>query len=492
MTGFQKLPPSTNLEAKLPCAPTVDNVSAIEACEFAAIKSGLRVAARTKRSLLLMPGGKRALWTCMAPGMSGRASHAGHGITAELVPGDDGEGLAVSVMTPSGAKRGQTFIQALNTQLISIGSSGATPKAALRRSGSAGSTSTQDTVMSSASRVKNELSAYYYFSKLLLSDKQPPGMAAAQFVQRFYDTYKGLSPTAVEQSRPMRECMAAVDQLCRLIEELLANMEDDALLNIAEVRPWMRNSVERCVFARVGQTLWHLYDGRHSAEDTQYAQKVSDLSRVSDAALLEALGVRRQFQGPEVAVEPSWSSAAPSDCSSPKRVEGQCAQELEDSAIGSSVTRSTAATTEESVTSSRDQHSGFKVGPGGPYERAAAALSQIEVSLLNNRGRNCTPREAIEALTFSQFEMKTCAVEVTCGQLELCSMDDILPVFIFILVRSALTKPFACSRFMNDALSRDESLESEGRAVLLLESAARHVAYDWDIGELLSESGGYP
>jgi len=65
-------------------------------------------------------------------------------------------------------------------------------------------------------------------------------------------------------------------------------------------------------------------------------------------------------------------------------------------------------------------------------------------------------------------------------------MDDVMPVFIFVLVRSSLLRPFACASFMQDALSQDERLDSEGRAVLLLESAARYVAYDWDISELVS------
>lgn len=466
----------------------------MKACEAAALKAGLRVAARTKRSLLLIPGPRRAMFnklTCLAPGMglSGRDTHAGHAITAELVPSEDGEGLAFAVATPSGAKRGEAFISALNSQLSKQGINDNSAEKPNTGGYSNTSRRTDDTVMhdGSAARFKSELCAYYYFSKLLLSEKEAPGMAAEQFVQRFMQTYKGVAPTAVEQGRPMRECMAAVDQLSKLVTELVANLEPEAYSNVRELQPWMRGSVERCVFARVGQTLWHLYDGRHSAEDAQYAQKARDLSRVSDAALLDALGVSSRFQGtPAEPASPKLplASESESELASPSSPKKEDSTELEDSA-----TRSTAAETEEA--NSRRTHPGesvlLRATLGGPYERAAAALSQIEVSLLSNSGRNSTPREAIEALTFSQFEMKTCVLEVTAGQHELCTMDDILPLFVFILVRSSLSKPFACSRFMTDALSRDEALESEGRAVLLLESAARHVAYDWDISSLLSD-----
>merc|ERR1719401_3248222 len=95
----------------------------------------------------------------------------------------------------------------------------------------------------------------------------------------------------------MRKCMGAVEQLSKLLEEQLETLDPEALANVAELRPWLRSSVERCVFARVGQVLWHLYDGRHSAEDAQYAQKARALRRVSDARLLEVLGVSSQFRG---------------------------------------------------------------------------------------------------------------------------------------------------------------------------------------------------
>jgi hypothetical protein len=39
-------------------------------------------------------------------------------------------------------------------------------------------------------------------------------------------------------------------------------------------------------------------------------------------------------------------------------------------------------------------------------------------------------------------------------QAELYSMDDIMPVFILVLVRSSLSRPFASARFMYDALSQ--------------------------------------
>ena len=43
-------------------------------------------------------------------------------------------------------------------------------------------------------------------------------------------------------------------------------------------------------------------------------------------------------------------------------------------------------------------------------------------------------------------------------------------------------------RLMEDGLSSDARLDSEGRSVLLLEAAARYIADEWDIKALLAES----
>lgn len=501
MPAFQKfnsLPPCTNVEEKLVCPPTLDNISAIQACEAAAVKSGYCIAARTKRSLVLMPGPRRALLTCLASGVSrARDSHAGRGITAELVPSDSGETLAVSVTTPAGGKRrdSQNFISALQNQL----NSGNSPS-----SSSSSPKRTDETVTElSASRFKSELAAYYYFSKLLLSEKEAPGVAAAQFVQRFSETYRSVKPTEVQPAQPMRECMAAVDQLSRLVDELVADLDADALANVAEMKPFLRGSVERCLFGRVGRTLWQLYEGRHSADDTKYAQKVHHLSRFSDARLLDALGVRSQFRGLTQREEEQISGGyATANGGAAHPAGDELLRAAGDADLGhGDISADNGRTLEgqdeyaEEIDSpeshspgSLSENSAWQAGLGGPYERAVASLSQVEILLLGRSGRSCTPREATEALTFSQFEMKTCVLEATGGETELRTMDDILPLFVFILVRSALTKPFACAQYMNDSLSRDESLESEGRAVLLLESAARHVAYDWDIEDLLPQS----
>merc|ERR1719410_2360456 len=156
-----------------------------------------------------------------------------------------------------------------------------------------------------------------------------------------------------------------------------------------------------------------------------------------------------------------------------------------DEAVFSEQTLSTTVGTEDTANQSSQSHISRNSESWnfiGLYERAAAALSQIEVGL--NSGQGCSPRQIVEALTLSQLEMKTCAFEASGGQAELNAMDDVMPLFIYVLARSSLVRPFACASFMQEALTQDERQESEGRAALLLESAARYIAYEWDLSIL--------
>merc|ERR1719203_2657016 len=92
-------PSADLLEAKLLCPAEVDHPVALRACEVAGIKCGYRIASRTRRSMVLMPGPRRRLFACLAPSGAGGALALGLGITVELVPDCDGDCLNVVVTT---------------------------------------------------------------------------------------------------------------------------------------------------------------------------------------------------------------------------------------------------------------------------------------------------------------------------------------------------------------------------------------------------------
>jgi len=230
-----------------------------------------------------------------------------------------------------------------------------------------------------------------------------------------------------------------------------------------------------------------LYKASHQTEDAQFEGLVKLLAQVSDAELFQALEVRHEFRGPPEA-DASLLGPLPPAVSRAESVDEVMIDldfNLKAEAAPSEQTLSTTVGTEDTAIQSSQSHVSRNSESWNflsLYERAAAALSQIEVAL--NSGQGCSPRQIVEALTLSQLEMKTCAFEASAGQAELHAMDDVMPLFIFVLARSSLVRPFACASFMQDALTQDERLDSEGRAVLLLESAARYITHEWDLSNL--------
>lgn len=460
---------------------------AMRACVDAAVQCGLSIGGQTASSMVLLPGVRRSLLRCLAPSAAAALATkspagSGCGIAAELTS-RGGDGLAISIVSPE-ADTGSAYIEALREQLSHIA------PAAKREAAEC------------QSPLRRESSAYLLVSKLLCDRKELPGAFAAEFVQGFAERYSPESAAAraatasvacaadraargpPASGAAMAECMDAVAKLRALVEQAVGGMGLSCPVLPEEVGPLLRRTVERCLFARVGPTLWRHYSSHHRERDDRYAHKARALSRLSDFELLRALEVKPVFcgggssgpSGAKTCGSPRARAEAPAPPSPSKPPGG-----LQDSgACGGE----TGGTGESPPLTQRDVSL-----VAHPYERASAVLQQVEASLQ----RGGTPSGATEALLSAQLEMKACAFEASGGEAELTSMDDILPLFVFILARSPLRRPLACAALLRDALPRELRIDSEGRATLLLESAAAYVADEWDFSELLAtDRGGSP
>lgn len=495
-------PPAQQLQAHIPCPPQLDHVSALCECEAAAGECGFRVASRSKRHLLLMPWRRPNLLSCVAPNFVPAAPAAdfagGQGIAVELAPVGEGSGLEVSVAT-SRAPCSEAFVSKLSSRLENFGNEeigeaiGST--APIAATGSPrkehGAFRSKDTM--------NEAQAYYRCSKLLCDSRQPAGRQAAelaaQVVQRCGAGLEQDDDTVSSCEGAMVQCVDAVQQLCRLVAEAEGAEGTGAgeCDGSGGSRERYYGAVERCFFARVGMPLWHSYERRYAEDDALFVQKSRALAVVNNVAVWDALGVRATFRGPAGAAQAfSADEAALVAVANRERSRAEASDR-------SLRTCSTAAATEECMSPAESSGSAWQ-GPvacplltamapdAGPYERAAAALKGVEAALRSGRG--FTPREAVEALALAQLEMKTCALGASGGQAELYAMDDVMPVFVFVLARAGLSRPFACAAFAGDALTHDQRLDAEGRAVLLLDAAARHITFDWDFADLVGACPG--
>lgn len=90
------------------------------------------------------------------------------------------------------------------------------------------------------------------------------------------------------------------------------------------------------------------------------------------------------------------------------------------------------------------------------------------------------PNSLLQRLLSILVSVKTEVLTGTQGQRELESMDDIAPIFLFVLLSAAeVQSPNALYHFCLDTMRPDQRMETEGRTVALLEGATRLVINDW-------------
>lgn len=394
----------------------------------------------------------------------------------------------------------------------------------------------------SAGCFRFESEAYYRVSKVLHDVSTTPGLVAAAFTRDFLAACadfgsgerRGGDAQADAQSarrflqdrRPMAQVASITERLRQLVEDHLVAPDESLSLTqsrgsngsgvpafVERLRPWLRLAVERSMYGRIGGALWQVYVRRYAAEDALFASRAEDLRRVPDEALLASLEVRPPFLGrgevAEVApedvelgeTEPEAECAKVGEeaCAGPPTPSTEAPANSEDR--GASDTPGDGAAEQDAAPGPGDQvcagdgaeaceaparltAAELRLPPQLPqsvFARAAAALGRVEASVGGFGGDgSCTPGEAMQALELAQLEMKTGVMEVSRGKAELVSMDDIMPLFVYVLLRSGMRRPLACAAFIRDSLTPDQRTENEGRTVMLLECGAHHVVeFDW-------------
>jgi hypothetical protein len=91
-----------------------------------------------------------------------------------------------------------------------------------------------------------------------------------------------------------------------------------------------------------------------------------------------------------------------------------------------------------------------------------------------------SPNSILQRLLSILVSIKTEVLTGTRGSKELDSMDDIAPIFLFLVVSASdLRTPNAIYHYLLDTMPQDQRMETEGRAVALLEGATRIVLSEW-------------
>ena len=109
------------------------------------------------------------------------------------------------------------------------------------------------------------------------------------------------------------------------------------------------------------------------------------------------------------------------------------------------------------------------------FDKSIALINTLQTSFNDGAFPNLLLQQLLSILV----SLKTEVLTQTFGQKELDSMDDIAPIFLFLIVSSTqLTSPTAIYQFLLDVMPQEQRMETEGRTVALLEGASRLVLMD--------------
>lgn len=116
------------------------------------------------------------------------------------------------------------------------------------------------------------------------------------------------------------------------------------------------------------------------------------------------------------------------------------------------------------------------------FEKSVALVNELQTQFDKSSG--LVPNFLIQKLLSVLISVKTEVLMGSQGQRELESMDDIAPIFLFVVLSaSELASPNALYHFLLDTMREENRLETEGRIVALLEGATRLVMNDWEVPE---------
>ncbi len=116
-----------------------------------------------------------------------------------------------------------------------------------------------------------------------------------------------------------------------------------------------------------------------------------------------------------------------------------------------------------------------------PYAEAIKALEKIHEST--------NPRDKLNCVNECFNLIKTTVVDHYRGKVELETMDDILPIFIYVVSQSSITHLQSEILFLQDYTKiLDDGYELEQRMLTNIEVAANYISSEWELGQPKKET----
>ena len=311
-----------------------------------------------------------------------------------------------------------------------------------------------------------------------------------------------LSLTTWEANRQIDDAVREVRTMCAVLSEsLLAMLPSLRELRTTSVGSALLDVVAEVIFELVGKTLRPLYAALCAEPDALYVQQLREMRSL----LPQHMGVRR-----ELSLLPAIRSAADTAALwSPPESMLQAAADADllarfpppppatasDDLLGSSPERSNWADslltlfradpnqldgafgrlyTRSLLRSARMIQFAWRgraVGPLGlgPYKRAVGALRELPPI--------CTPITKAEKVlrSLNLLALEVSAVLQTHGSSEEIAADELLPLFVFVLVRARVPSLYSQARIISDFLPKQYALGRHGYSLATLQAALQHL-----------------
>lgn len=288
---------------------------------------------------------------------------------------------------------------------------------------------------------------YYYYHKILASDKYSLGIKVADFIKIFTTSYAFPEESAKLLPKPMK---IAVEMTNEVVHSFYSNYNIGG--NNKNLMLFWRSSVEKYVFGKIYPTMFAIYLKRYEETDRQFVLRSSITKSTNPFRMLKHLGVNDKY-----IIRENFRFR-----NSELKYDYENNKEEEDFA-------SNPFSWEEKSDASNSEDLSISQNERIPYHESIKSLSSIS--------SYTSPREKLDAVIDFFSNMKSSIVDYWKGKVELTTMDDILPLVIY-TVWYCNWENFASEiNFLKDFVkfAGNETTESAERTLTNIEMGIQYV-----------------
>ncbi|KRX10706.1 hypothetical protein PPERSA_08701 [Pseudocohnilembus persalinus] len=279
-----------------------------------------------------------------------------------------------------------------------------------------------------------ESTANFMFHKILSASKYGIGQKIVVFLNNFEQKYNQKDVQINGQDNPIKEVYMLVNEVVdNLFTEYNYGKSDTK-----QIMPYCKISVEKYVFSKIENTLMALYIQKNNENQKKFNTKRQKiLNKLSIKQIFSFLDSNKKY----------WLVKGVSEKENCKKKIN-----LEDD-------------TEKAIAQENDTSK--------PYNNAISEIQKIS---------HCSnPREKLKCIMMMRSMMRAGVLDFHSSQEELASMDDELPVVIYIVLMSKISNLLAELNLVDNFISQDSSLESEKRFLINLQVSTQYIQNEWEM-----------